>query len=93
MDSFIIKGGRPLRGTVRINGAKNACLPLMAAALLTDQPVTLRGVPALSDVRSMEKLLATLGCELTAEGTTRTLRGTDDSKNTCLLYTSDAADE
>lgn len=82
MDSFIIKGGRPLRGTVRINGAKNACLPLMAAALLTDQPVTLRGVPALSDVRSMEKLLATLGCELTAEGTTRTLRGTDDSKNT-----------
>ena len=81
MDSFIIKGGRPLRGTVRINGAKNACLPLMAAALLTDQPVTLRGVPALSDVRSMEKLLATLGCELTADGTTRTLRGTDDSKN------------
>jgi len=82
MDSFIIKGGRPLRGTVRINGAKNACLPLMAAALLTDQPVVLRGVPALSDVRSMEKLLATLGCELTADSTTRTLTGTDGSKNT-----------
>lgn len=81
MDSFIIKGGRPLRGTVRINGAKNACLPLMAAALLTDQPVTLRGVPELSDVRSMERLLATLGCELTTDGTSRTLRGTDDSKN------------
>ena len=40
MDSFLITGGRPLRGTVTVNGSKNACLPLMAAALLTDQPVT-----------------------------------------------------
>ncbi|MEE9405528.1 MAG: UDP-N-acetylglucosamine 1-carboxyvinyltransferase [Algisphaera sp.] len=81
MDSFKIQGGRPLRGTVRINGAKNACLPLMAAALLTDQPVVLKGVPDLSDVRSMERLLSTLGCELSSDGTTRTLVGNDDTKN------------
>ena len=61
MDAFVIQGGRPLRGTVRINGSKNAALPLMAAALLTDQPVTLHGVPDLSDIRNMKTLLGSLG--------------------------------
>ncbi|RMH24530.1 MAG: UDP-N-acetylglucosamine 1-carboxyvinyltransferase [Planctomycetota bacterium] len=63
MDAFVIRGGRPLVGQFRVNGAKNAALPLMAAALLTDQPVTLRDVPDLSDVRNMRTLLAELGCE------------------------------
>lgn len=62
MDAFIIKGGHRLRGTVRIHGSKNAALPLMAAALLTDEPVTLRDVPDLSDIRNMKRLLASLGC-------------------------------
>lgn len=65
MDRFIIEGGRPLRGTIRVNGSKNAALPLMAAALLTDEPVTLRGVPDLSDIANMRRLLAELGCEET----------------------------
>ena len=66
MDAFEISGGRPLRGEVTIQGAKNAALPLMAAALLAsgDTPVTLRGVPDLSDTRSMLRLLAELGLEL-----------------------------
>jgi len=61
MDAFQINGGRPLRGTVRINGSKNASLPLMAAALLTTEPVKLHGVPNLSDIRAMQELLASLG--------------------------------
>ncbi|BAM04994.1 UDP-N-acetylglucosamine 1-carboxyvinyltransferase [Phycisphaera mikurensis] len=69
MDAFEITGGRPLRGEVTIQGAKNAALPLMAAALLAggDTPVTLRNVPDLSDIRSMLKLLAELGLELTRD--------------------------
>ncbi|MBX2853326.1 MAG: UDP-N-acetylglucosamine 1-carboxyvinyltransferase [Phycisphaeraceae bacterium] len=61
MDAFQINGGKPLRGTVRINGSKNASLPLMAASLLTTEPVTLHGVPGLSDIRAMQELLASLG--------------------------------
>lgn len=61
MDAFVINGGKPLRGSVRINGSKNAALPLMAAALLTTEPVTLHGVPDLSDIRNMKTLLASLG--------------------------------
>jgi len=91
MDCFQVTGGRPLRGTVRINGAKNACLPLMAAALLTDQPVTLHGVPNLSDIRNMQRLLDSLGCDLspgnTPSGSTQntpgeslTIHGHDTSK-------------
>ncbi len=70
MDTFVIHGGKPLRGTVRINGSKNASLPQIAAGLLTDQPVTLDDVPDLSDIRNMAKLMAALGCpvERTADG-------------------------
>ena len=62
MDTFVIEGGRRLNGRLRINGSKNAALPLTAAALLTDAPVTLRDVPDLADLRNMYKLLAELGC-------------------------------
>ena len=62
MDTFVVEGGRRLEGRLAINGSKNASLPLMAAALLTGDAVTLRGVPALADIRNMEKLLAQLGC-------------------------------
>ncbi|MEC9374722.1 MAG: UDP-N-acetylglucosamine 1-carboxyvinyltransferase [Planctomycetota bacterium] len=62
MDAFVITGGSRLRGRVAVNGSKNAALPQMAAALLTDQPVTLHAVPGLADTRSMAALLAQLGC-------------------------------
>jgi len=62
MDSIRIRGGQPLRGTIPISGAKNAALPLMAATLLTDEPVTLTNVPDLMDIRTMADLLAGFGC-------------------------------
>ena len=58
MDKFRIRGGRPLHGTVQIAGAKNSALPLMAAALLTPEPVTLHNVPMVRDIVTMAKLLA-----------------------------------
>ncbi len=61
MDVFVIEGGRQLAGSIRINGSKNAALPLMAAALLTDEPLVLTDVPNLSDIRNMTKLLTELG--------------------------------
>jgi UDP-N-acetylglucosamine 1-carboxyvinyltransferase len=68
MQSFIIKGGVPLRGEVQISGAKNAALPIMAAALLTDEPCTVRRVPNVSDVRFMCRILASLGAEVNFQG-------------------------
>ena len=79
MDSFIINGGRELSGNVRVHGSKNASLPLMAAALLTDRPLTLHDVPDLSDIRNMIRLLDTLGCETT--------RSDDDSRSLTLHAT------
>jgi UDP-N-acetylglucosamine 1-carboxyvinyltransferase len=65
MDRIIIKGGVPLEGTVEISGAKNAALPIMAAALLTDEPLELSNVPDLADVASMQRLLQSLGASAT----------------------------
>ncbi len=66
MDKFIIEGGRPLAGRVRAKGAKNAALPMMAAALLMDEghTLTLHNVPDLSDIRTMAALLTELGCRV-----------------------------
>lgn len=61
MDSFVIEGGSRLFGRTRINGSKNAALPMLATCLLTDQPVTLRDVPNLADIKNMLRLLGTLG--------------------------------
>ncbi|GAB5471290.1 MAG: UDP-N-acetylglucosamine 1-carboxyvinyltransferase [Rhodospirillales bacterium] len=61
MDRIGIRGGRPLRGEITISGAKNAALPLMAAALLTEEGLTLENVPALMDIASMSALLKQLG--------------------------------
>ncbi len=58
---FRIRGGTPLRGDVYINGAKNAALVIMAAAILAEEPVLLEGVPALGDVSTLSALLASLG--------------------------------
>ena len=60
---FVIEGGRPLSGTLRARGNKNAALPLLAAALLTDEVVTLRNVPRIRDVQTQVELLRQLGAE------------------------------
>lgn len=64
MDKMRITGGRPLNGTVEISGAKNACLTLMPASLLTDQPLTLTNAPRLADIEMMTNLLSSLGTEI-----------------------------
>ena len=63
MDKLLIRGGRPLAGEVPIAGAKNAALPELCAALLTDEPVRLHNVPRLQDVATTLKLLRTLGAQ------------------------------
>ena len=68
MDKIRIIGGNPLNGHIRVKGAKNAVLPLMAAALLTDEEVILRDVPNLSDIRTMTDVLVHLGAEVSFEG-------------------------
>ena len=70
MESFLIKGGMPLRGTVEISGSKNAALPIMAATLLTSEPCVIRRVPDLSDTRFMAQILASLGAEVKFENGT-----------------------
>src|SRR5947207_5110613 len=61
MDKLLIRGGRQLQGEVRISGAKNAALPELCAALLTDEPVTLENVPRLQDVATMVTLIRNMG--------------------------------
>lgn len=61
MDSFIITGGNRLRGTITVNGSKNAALPIMAASILTDGETVLKGVPQLEDIRHLSLLLEKLG--------------------------------
>jgi UDP-N-acetylglucosamine 1-carboxyvinyltransferase len=68
MESLLIKGSVPLRGEVTIGGAKNAVLPIMAAALLTSEPCVIRRVPNLSDVRFMGQILSWLGAAVRFEG-------------------------
>ena len=64
MDKLVIRGGNPLLGTVRISGAKNAALPCMAAALLTDEPVILENIPQVRDIETTRKLLSAMGAEV-----------------------------
>jgi len=64
---IVTRGGTPLSGTVRVGGAKNAALPIMAAALLTDEPCTLENVPILQDITVMAELLRSLGADVQYE--------------------------
>ena len=64
MDKFVIRGGNPLLGTVRVSGAKNAALPAMAAALLTEEPIVLENIPQVRDIETTRKLLAAMGAEV-----------------------------
>ena len=56
MDKLVIRGGNPLLGTIRVSGAKNAALPCMAAALLTEEPVILENIPQVRDIETTRKL-------------------------------------
>ncbi|MBN7795351.1 UDP-N-acetylglucosamine 1-carboxyvinyltransferase [Parahaliea mediterranea] len=67
MDKLLIKGGRALHGELRISGAKNAALPIIAATLLSDEPVTIRNLPHLHDITTMIELLGCMGVELTVD--------------------------
>lgn len=64
MDKLVIRGGTPLRGELRISGAKNSALPILAATLLSEQPVTVRNLPHLHDITTMIALLRSMGVEL-----------------------------
>jgi UDP-N-acetylglucosamine 1-carboxyvinyltransferase len=68
MDKLVIRGGNPLRGTIRASGAKNAALPTMAASLLTAEEVTLRNVPDVRDIQTTRKLLEAMGVESEGSG-------------------------
>ena len=67
MDKLIITGGEPLTGEVRISGAKNSALPILAATLLASEPVTIRNLPHLHDITTMLELLRRMGVELTID--------------------------
>ncbi len=64
MDSFRIRGGSRLKGKVEISGSKNSALPIVAACLMASEKMTLHGVPRLSDIDSMNKLVGELGCHI-----------------------------
>ncbi|MGA7244741.1 MAG: UDP-N-acetylglucosamine 1-carboxyvinyltransferase [Terracidiphilus sp.] len=64
MDKFVIRGGNPLVGTVRISGAKNSALPCMAAAILTEEEVILENIPQVRDIETERKLLVAMGAEV-----------------------------
>ncbi|MFT7596494.1 MAG: UDP-N-acetylglucosamine 1-carboxyvinyltransferase [Paracoccaceae bacterium] len=66
MDSILVTGNGPLKGQIPIAGAKNACLTLMPATLLSDEPLTLTNAPRLSDIRTMTELLSSLGAEVSS---------------------------
>ena len=70
MDKFLIQGGTKLEGEVRISGAKNAALPLLAATILAETPMTIRNVPNLKDVNTLVKLIGGLGINIGYEGDT-----------------------
>ena len=64
MDKFVIRGGNPLVGTIRVSGAKNSALPCMAAAILTEEEVTLENIPQVRDIETERKLLVAMGAEV-----------------------------
>ncbi|MCP4821088.1 MAG: UDP-N-acetylglucosamine 1-carboxyvinyltransferase [Shimia sp.] len=66
MDSILVRGNGPLKGQIPIAGAKNACLTLMPATILSEEPLTLTNAPRLSDIKTMTTLLQSLGAEVTS---------------------------
>ena len=86
MDKLLIEGGTPLSGEAAISGAKNAALPLLCAALLTREPLTLTNVPNLNDVGTMLKLLEQMGVRISREKSAAGLTLTLDASGPALGY-------
>ena len=82
MEALVIEGGLPLKGTVQVNGAKNAVLPMMCAALLTRERVVIHNVPMLKDIETMAQILAALGVRVEFEGNSVILQTIDETN--CL---------
>jgi len=82
MDKIVVEGGSRLVGSIKISGAKNAALPLLAAALLPEGPSTFKNVPLLQDVRTMGKLLTRLGCAVEGTRTMTIAPATPSKKRT-----------
>ena len=74
MDKFVIRGGRPLNGQIAVSGAKNSALPALAASLLTAEPVVLRRIPGVRDIRTMTNLIAATGASVSVDGETVAIR-------------------
>ena len=91
MDKLWIRGGKPLVGQVRIGGAKNAALPLMAASLLTEATLVLSNLPRVSDIVTMKELLIELGVEVVRGEQSDGEAAQDDSDTSSLLSLSAAA--
>ena len=64
MDKFVVRGGNPLLGTIKVSGAKNSALPCMAAAILTEDEIILENIPQVRDIETERKLLASMGAEV-----------------------------
>src|SRR5258708_25814616 len=64
MDKFVVRGGNPLLGTIKVSGAKNSALPCMAAAILTEDEVILENIPQVRDIETERKLLTSIGAEV-----------------------------
>ena len=90
MGEYRVEGGLPLAGRVRIHGAKNSILPVLAASLLnrTGERIRLKRVPALYDVQAMISILTGLGAQIEKEGEDLLLRTDRIDHYHCLLYTS-----
>ena len=84
MDKFVIRGGNPLVGTVRVSGAKNSALPCMAAAILTEDEVILDNIPRVRDISTERRLLASMGAEIDLSS-----ESTDESTKICCRTLSD----
>ena len=74
MSRLVINGGVPISGTHRVPGNKNAALPMLAAALLTSEPVAITNLPLIQDVRTMLELLSDLGAEVSLDQTAHSVR-------------------
>ena len=70
MDKFVITGGNALAGEIPTSGSKNSALPALAAALLTEEPVTLKRIPRVRDIRTMQRLLVDIGTKVDSDGET-----------------------
>jgi len=86
LDKLKIAGGRPLEGEVRISGAKNAALPILCAALLSDRPLELSNVPQLMDIRTMSRLLAQMGVAVSQQAGGRVTLHAENLANPAAPY-------